>query len=144
MVEAGWQTIDWLLNQPELAPAFAFRSGEAIAFRDVQTGIRRLKLLHLGGQPGEASVILMVTIQSDAAATDAPTEIQLQLHPISQPQMMPGVQLVVLDGTGTTFLEAQSRDIDSFIQLQFSGTPGEVFSVQVALGEVRVVEEFVI
>lgn len=144
VIETGWQTIDWLLNQPELAPAFAFRSGEAIAFRDVQTGIRRLKLLHLGGQPGEASVILMVTIQSNAEATDAPTEIQLQLHPISQPQLMPGVQLVVLDGTGTTFLEAQSRDIDNFIQLQFSGTPGEIFSVQMSLGEVRVVEEFVI
>ncbi|QZZ19958.1 DUF1822 family protein [Leptothermofonsia sichuanensis E412] len=144
VVEAGWQTIDSLLNQPEFVPAYAFRGEDAIAFRDVQTGIRRLKLLHLGGQPGETSVILIVTIQTTAETSDSPIDIQLQLHPISQPQLPAGVQLIVLDETGTTFLEAESRPIDNFIQLQFSGTPGEVFSVQVALGEVRVVEAFVI
>ncbi|MCL6434958.1 MAG: DUF1822 family protein [Leptolyngbyaceae cyanobacterium HOT.MB2.61] len=144
VIEAGWQTVDWLLNQPELAPAYAFRGEEAVAFRDLETGIRRLKLLHLGGQPGVMSVVLIVTIQPDPSSTPPQTHILLQVHPISQPQLPPGVQLIVLDDSGTVFLEAESRDTDNYIQLRFSGTPSEAFSVQVALGAVRVVEEFVI
>ncbi|WP_421654743.1 DUF1822 family protein [Leptothermofonsia sp. ETS-13] len=123
VIEAGWQTVDWLLNQPELAPAYAFRGEEAVAFGDLETGIRRLKLLHLGGQPGIMSVVLIVTIQPNPSTTPPQTNILLQVHPISQPQLPSGVQLIVLDDSGTVFLEAESRDTDNYIQLRFSGTP---------------------
>lgn len=139
VIEAGWETIDWLLNQPDLAPAYAFRGEDAVAFRDVDTGIRRLKLLHLGGRPGEMSVVLMITVQR---LTNGQTDILLQLHPISQAQLPQGVQLTVLDESGTVFLEAESRERDSYIQLQFSGDRGERFGVQVALGAVRLTEAF--
>ncbi len=145
MVDAGWQTVDWLLNQPELAPAYAFRSAETATFRDVDTGIRRLKLLHLGGQPGEMSVVLIVDIQPGTELAEVgQMGIRLQLHPISQPQLSFGVQLVILDETGTVFLTAESREQDNYIQLQFAGVPGEVFSVQIRFGEVQMREEFVI
>ena len=143
MVDAGWQTIDWLLNQPELAPAYAFRSTDMLPFRDLATGIRRLKLLHLGGRPGEMTTVLIVDIQPETEAADT-IEIRLQLHPISQPQLPAGVQLVILDATGTVFLDAQSRAQDSYIQLQLTGSPGEPFTVQISFGATQTIEEFVI
>jgi hypothetical protein len=49
-----------------------------------------------------------------------------------------------LDESGAIFLEACARAADNYIQLQFSGVAGEAFSVQVALGDARVIENFVI
>ncbi|HEY9845691.1 MAG TPA: DUF1822 family protein, partial [Candidatus Caenarcaniphilales bacterium] len=60
------------------------------------------------------------------------------------PYLPPSLQLVVLDESGASFLEAQARSADNYIQLQFSGTAGERFSVQVTLGEVSTTEDFVI
>jgi hypothetical protein len=41
-------------------------------------------------------------------------------------------------------MEAQARSADNYIQLQFSGMPGEHFSVKVALGDASIIEDFVI
>jgi hypothetical protein len=41
-------------------------------------------------------------------------------------------------------LEAQARTTDNYIQLQFSGTPGELFSVKLALGDISFIEDFMI
>ncbi|HEY9822378.1 MAG TPA: DUF1822 family protein, partial [Candidatus Sericytochromatia bacterium] len=56
----------------------------------------------------------------------------------------PSLQLTVLDESGATFLEAQSRSADNYIQLQFSGVPGEQFSVRVSLGDASILQDFVI
>ena len=53
------------------------------------------------------------------------------------------VQMIMLDA-GEVFLEARSRSADNWIQLEFSGEPGEQFSVKVALGYASIVEDFVI
>ena len=50
----------------------------------------------------------------------------------------------MLDESGAIFLEAKARRADNYIQLQFSGSVGERFSVKVALGEVSMTENFVI
>jgi hypothetical protein len=152
--ESGWQTMEWLLNQPELSPAFAFR-GARTAVPEV--GIQRVKLLELDGRtddsdpavPSNQSVVLATEIQVDPAPVGAessasPRRIRLQVHPLNQPLLPAGLQLVVLDESGTVFLEAESRSVDNYIQLQFSGSPGEAFSVQVKVGTRQATEEFVI
>ncbi|WP_377474092.1 MAG: DUF1822 family protein [Microcoleus anatoxicus] len=71
--------------------------------------------------------------------------ILLQIRPGGgQTYLPPEVQMIVLDDTGEVFLEARSRSADNRIQLEFSGEPGERFSVKVALGDASIVEDFVI
>jgi hypothetical protein len=50
----------------------------------------------------------------------------------------------VIEESGAVFLEAKARRADNYIQLQFSGTTGERFSVKVALGDVSITENFTI
>ncbi|MEG4249418.1 DUF1822 family protein [Microcoleus sp. Pol10D4] len=70
--------------------------------------------------------------------------ILLQLRPGGgQTYLPPEVQMIVLDA-GEVFLEARSRSADNWIQLEFTGEPGERFSVKVALGDASIVEDFVI
>jgi hypothetical protein len=145
LVETGWYTLEWLLNQPELAPAYAFRNRDAVA-QPPEAGIRRLKLLHLGGQVGERSVILMVQVSEMASLPDRPAEytVKLQLHPISQRHLPPGVQFKVLDQNGVSVVDAVSREQDNYLQLQINGAAGEGFDVQIRSGEVQLTQEFVI
>jgi len=54
------------------------------------------------------------------------------------------VQLLILDESKAIFLEAEARTADNYIQLEFSGEPGERFSIKVALGDATQEENFVI
>lgn len=51
---------------------------------------------------------------------------------------------MLLDALGEAVMEAIARSTNSYIQLQFSGSQGEYFSVKVTLGDVSVIENFVI
>jgi hypothetical protein len=146
LIETGWYTLEWLLNQPELAPAYAFRNREAIVSQLPEAGIRRLKLLHLGGEVGERSVILMVQVSELTPPSDRPAQytVKLQLHPISQRHLPPGVRFEVLDQSGISVVDAVSREQDNYLQLQINGTAGESFDVQISLGEVQLTQAFVI
>jgi hypothetical protein len=146
--EAGWQTIESLWNQPEIAPAFAFRSNNLVEDEENQTHnqqetvVRRGKLIDLGIQIANQFVMLVVEISPQA---DQQTSILVQLYPANnQNYLTPGVQLTVLDKSEAVFLEAQARSADNYIQLKFRGEPKEEFTVQVALHDACVKEHFVI
>ncbi|PLZ93905.1 hypothetical protein CEN44_01840 [Fischerella muscicola CCMEE 5323] len=143
--EAGWQTIESLWNQPEIAPAFAFRSGNLLedeTNNQQETVVRRGKLIDLGIQIANQFVMLVVEISPQA---DQQTSVLVQLYPANnQNYLTPGVQLTVLDKSGAVFLEAQARSADNYIQLKFRGEPKEEFTVQVALYDACVKEHFVI
>lgn len=143
---AGWQEVEALLNPGEVSPAFSFRSPDtlsAIAIEPPSANIRRAKAIDLGMQlDAQHSVVLIVELNP---ASKQKTDILLQVHPSgSQLYLPPGLELIVLDESGATFIEARSRLADNYIQLLLSGSPGERFSVKVALGEASIVEEFVI
>jgi hypothetical protein len=94
--------------------------------------------VELAGYP----VVLVVELIPE---TDRRRNILLQVHPTGdRTYLPPHLQLTVLDEAGLIFLEAEARSADNYIQLQFSGLPGEQFSVRVALGDTSVVEDFVI
>ncbi len=144
MFEASWQTLESLWNQPQLAPAFAFRSAEIVENNtpDEQPVIRRGKLIDLGIQIANKLVMLIVEISPQ---TNQQTSIRLQLHPTdNEIYLPPQVQLTVLDEFGAVFLEAQARSADNYIQLQFRGEPGEQFSVKIELNDASVTEYFMI
>lgn len=103
-------------------------------------GVRRIT--DLGMQFGDRTVALMVALLEKGGNQVA---ILLRLYPLKNQRFLPAnLQLIVLDESGETFLEAQARDADNYIQLKFSGDRGERFSVQVALNEASLTEDFLI
>jgi Protein of unknown function (DUF1822) len=146
VVEYGWQTVESLLENAELRPAYVFRSVEAvngnIVLDELQAPTaRRAKLFDLGIQIANQSVILIVEVTPQI---NYKTSVRLQLHPTGTIHLQPGIVLSVLDEYLNLFLEAQSRSADNYIQLQFSGDVGERFSVRVGHDGAYITEHFVI
>jgi hypothetical protein len=141
--ETGWQTIESLLGSAQSNLAFSFRrSDRGDESNHPQSGVRRAKLIDLGLQLAGHSVALIVELRQESAQK---TGILLQVHPTgSQTYLPPLLQLIVIDESKEIFLEAQARSTDNYIQLQFSGEPGERFSVKVGLGNVSMTENFAI
>ncbi|NEO99743.1 MAG: DUF1822 family protein [Symploca sp. SIO2E9] len=143
--ETSWQAVETLLNPDQTALAFSFRSPERGAVIEPQlftADVRRARLIDLGMQLAGNPLALIVELNS---ATNQKTDITIQVHPTgNQIYLPPLVQLTVLDESDSIFLEAQSRSADNYIQLQFSGLPGELFSVRVTLGDANIVEYFAI
>ncbi|MEH2464935.1 DUF1822 family protein [Nostoc sp.] len=141
--ETGWQTIESLWNLPELRPAYAFRSIETLelnTLNEPESITKRAKLIDLGIQILNQPVMLIVEISLEE---DQQTSIRLQLHATgNQIYLPPGVHLTVLDSSGAVFLNAQSRKLDNYIQLQFRGEPTEQFSVRVAINDISITEYF--
>lgn len=142
--ETGWQTLEAVLNPPESNLTFSFRSADTAEATDASTlpeaGVRRAKLIDLGIQLGGHPVALIVELIPES---EQKTNILLQVHPTgSQTYLPPLLQLIVLDESKATFLEAQARSADNYIQLEFSGELGERFSVKVALGDASIMEDF--
>lgn len=141
LFDAGWQAVESLLSPPQLSPAFAFRGVEA----PNQAGlVRRAKLISLELPVGESPVVLVVDIQPQGETTPPQAAIRLQVHPFNQAHLPVDLQLSVLDEAGAIFLQAQSEDIDRYLQLEFTGTVEETFGIELRLGEVTVIEDFVI
>ncbi|MEH2145890.1 DUF1822 family protein [Nostoc sp.] len=141
--ETGWQTIESLWNVPELRPAYAFRSTETLelnALNEPESITKRAKVIDLGIQILNQPVMLIVEISLEE---DQQTSIRLQLHATgNQIYLPPGVNLTVLDSSGAVFLNAQSRKLDNYIQLQFRGEPTEQFSVRIAINDISITEYF--
>jgi hypothetical protein len=142
--ETGWQTVESLLNPPEMNLAYGFRGmgiPSGLSDQSAEGVVRRAKLIDLNIQM-PSPVALIVELVPEAAQR---TDIRLQVHPTGNQIYLPeNLRLEVLDQAGDPFLEAQSRGVDNYIQLQFSGVPGESFQVRVAIADASVVEHFVI
>lgn len=143
--EPGWQTVVSLLNPAENNLAFSFRKTEESSKNDVdrpESSVRRAKLIDLGMQLAGHAVALVLELRPASAQK---TDLIVQVHPTGRETFLPpSLQLIVLDESGSVFLEAKARRADNYIQLQFSGTTGERFSVKVALGDVGITESFTI
>lgn len=96
----------------------------------------------LGMQLVDHAVALMVSILEKPERKVA---VLVRLYPMNHKAYLPSqLQLTILDNKDATFLEAQTREKDNFIQLKFSGSSGDRFGVKVALGDASITEDFVI
>lgn len=148
--EAGWQTVEALFSPQAAHPALSVRIGHRwggwgeIYTENSAAGVKRGKLIDLGIQLTDNPVALIVTV---TPATDEEADIRLQVYPASRQLYLPqGLQLGVLDENNATVpeLEATARSADICVQLAFSVQPGEQFSVQLALGDVSITEDFLL
>jgi len=120
-VDAGWQTIDHLLNPQQLG--LAFKSAVSIT---------RGQKIDLGMQLESLSVALVVKI---AAASEEEVDILTQVYPVENHILPEGMKLNIHDESGENVLEVISREEDNWIQLEFSAELGEKFQIIVTHGD---------
>ncbi|WGV26507.1 DUF1822 family protein [Halotia branconii] len=133
--EAGWQEVETLLDTQSINPAWNMRS---------KTGafISRGKLIDLGKYLQEQAVVLVVTLPPD---NEQEMDVIVEVHPTNgQYYLPPNLNLMVLDFEGKSVMEAQTRNSNKNIQLEFSCEVGERFSIKLALGDISITENFVI
>lgn len=141
--DVGWETVETLLSPPHPELAVNFRSSPYPKVRSLETSaesvVKRGKLLDLGVQPGSEQVALFVGLKP----TESPElDICVEVYPMGSQLYLPqDLQLMVLDEKGEAVMQAQARSTKS-IKLEFSGEPGECFSVKVALGNLSLTEAF--
>ena len=128
----GWETLDKLIN-PEASLAFSTRS--------VTKEYKRGKVINLGMELNQVTMMLLVTVTEQE---EGKLKIGMQLYPTNQAKYLPPeVQLTLISKAGKTLQSVQAREQDSFIQLKpFKGKPGKRFTVEIALGETQIREDF--
>lgn len=132
-IETGWQRLEELINSSQREPGYRFRG---------PVTIERGRAIDLGMELDRQSVAL-VAIVSPETETDTEIYIRLQVRPMGEETYLPpGLKLIVIDESGEEAISTESRELDNAIQLNFSAEFGEQFSAVVALGDVRVTQEF--
>ncbi|MEC4891855.1 MAG: DUF1822 family protein [Oscillatoria sp. PMC 1050.18] len=139
---ASWHTIEELC-QPQLNQlAFNFRSPGMLNKNLVKNSpddIKRGKFLELENA-GER-IALLVGLESKAIPEMA---IWVQISPTGENTYLPdNLQLCILDSKGEEVMKSQARSSKS-IKFKFTAETGEIFSVQVNLGDAILTEEFLV
>ena len=107
-----------------------------------ERSISRGKIINWESDETEQAVILVVKVTEKSVEE---VDLCLRLYPFGESDRLPpGLQVTLLDESGTSCLEAQTKNADDWIQLDFSCQPEERFSVRIALGETSIAEQFVV
>lgn len=132
VLDAGWQTIDSLIN-PEATLAWGTRQ--------TSLGARGGKLINFGVQLDHQTVALLVTVSPES---EGKIGISVQILPTGGTQFLPAqLKLALLSSTDRILQEVQSREQDNYIQLKpFKGRPGINFSIEVSLHDIKAREMF--
>jgi Protein of unknown function (DUF1822) len=135
----AWQSIEMLLNLGETTFVVSFRNNSG--FNEVR--VTGAKVIDLGMQIEGKGVVLLVALTPEDSEK---VSIRVQLHPIGDSIYLPSdLKLILHSQSGKTLQEVQSRTHDHYIQLKrFKSTYGNRFSIQVALNDVSIREEFLL
>ncbi len=135
--ESGWLPIESIFFTE---PAWQFRSAE----EKLKNFVERAKLIDFGIQVDTASVGIVVKVIRDLNNSDE-MDVLVKLCPTTgQEYLPPSLHVMILDEEGTALLEAQAKNDNKKIELEFSASIGDTFSVKIALGDISVIENFVI
>ncbi len=136
LMDTSWQALEaiehWVTPDTRMELAFSVRSATVAA------PIKRGKLVDFA--KGGDRVALVVGLQE----IDPPeTEVSVEVYPTGEEgsYLPTDLELIILDETGVAVMQAQARS-NKKIQMEFSGEPGEAFSVRLAMGEVVMTEAF--
>lgn len=141
----SWSTVESLLNPEQLTTCWGFRNAELppkelLEIKEIANSIQRAKLVDLGIQLGAHPVVLLVEIAPEESGSIGVT---LQVHPSPNDVYLPETLILkVIESSGEVFMQAQARSHDNFIQLQFSGQPQELFTVQIVFNDAELIEHF--
>ncbi|MEH2264153.1 DUF1822 family protein [Nostoc sp.] len=135
----GWQNLDTLLSPQQKTLAVQFRSDLGLN----EGYVKRAKLIDLGMEVGGSAVVLLIGLKTEV---DGKIGLRVQLHPANgEPYLIHNLKLILLSQTGAILQEVISRSHDNYIQLKkFKSSPGIRFSIQVALDNVSIKEDFLL
>ncbi|MDZ8188416.1 MAG: DUF1822 family protein [Nostoc sp. ChiSLP02] len=135
IVDTGWQEIEYLLGSQAIYADSSLRNTRS-------TFISRGKIVELGQRNTDRQVVLVVTLTPES---EQEVDIIVEIHPTQKELYLPAnLQLKILDFEGACVMEAQTRNTNKNIQLQFSGETGEHFSVKLVLEDTSAIENFAI
>lgn len=143
--DRGWQQVGELLQYPNPELAFNFRSAttSTLDLDAESVQIERAKLVQFKDDATDISLVLIMNLLQ--TEIDGQRMIRVQLRPSGHSPYLPNnLVLRILDAQKTTFLEAQSRFEDNYLQLQFSGSPAEQFHLSLEQGNQTITETFVL
>ena len=128
-----WQTPDSLLSS-NLRSAV---STEPPGFNLQNNSVSRAKIVDIGKQ-------LVLLVQLTSSIGDV-FDIRVRTYPGEDETHLPAdLQLIILDEAQNHCMEVQARNIDNWIQLEFSCQHEEKFSVMLILGNTTIQEHFVV
>jgi hypothetical protein len=138
--EAGWETVESLLNPPEPAYATgAFRSASSSTTPLADRSVYRAKQIDL--PEVNQSLVLVVGLNP---IEQGQTNVNAQICPLEDLLLPPGLQFVLLDETGDVLLEQQATGNDISLELQSEFCEGDRFQIQLNFLGVEVTERFVV
>ncbi len=132
-----WQNIESIFWR---TPTWQFRSAE----ENVNDSVERAKLINFGIKAKQASVGIILNISRDVNNLDE-INIVVSLHPENEQEYLPSsLCAMILDEEGTVIMEARAKNENRKIELEFSASPGDRFSIKIVLGDISTIENFVI
>jgi Protein of unknown function (DUF1822) len=151
MVDVGWdmvETIESLLSPSEPQLNFNFRSVAPPKYRKAENSAIGAKSFHFEKAGEQVAIFVGVAaseLENDldlGANSASEIDIFIELYAVKpQIYLPPDLQLILLDEDGKSVIQTSPKGSKN-IQLEFSGYPGEQFSVKVALGDVSIVQGF--
>ncbi|NEN88747.1 MAG: DUF1822 family protein [Okeania sp. SIO3H1] len=145
--EEGWETLESILDNTNLSPAFrtryAYRSNSTRneTLEKPKPTIERIKLL--GTEIGLAGVLIGLLVGL-TPTTSNELDISVEVSPAPEAEgTFQKLQVMILDEEGESVIEGGARSTEE-IKLGFSGEPGDRFSVRVIIDDVCLTENFVI
>ncbi len=139
-IAAGWQSVASLLRSHQ--QTFAFRGNATLAAELAEATEFTIEQAKFITFPNHDSIALVMKLALDQQNV---THVLLRVYPLgASPYLTPGLALIVLDESGDVFLAVEATALNDYVQLQFSGTEGELFQIRVVIGADRYQEQFMI
>ncbi len=139
VVDSGWETLENLAHPSQPQLAFGFRSPAVLRSRKPNpVKVEKGKLINLE-KDGDRVALLVGLLHKDKPNLD----ISVELLPGNHNYLPSDLQLIILDERDRAVMQAEAGGSEG-LEFQFSGEPGEHFSVKVALGEFSIIEQFII
>ncbi|MGD1808562.1 DUF1822 family protein [Dapis sp. BLCC M126] len=128
----------------ELLPVTNMRSLRKATSDSELPSISCGKIINLGGGATQQATILVVKVTAKFEEEDE-IDICVRLYPANEiPYLPAGLKVQILDESGNFGMEAEAREADDWIQLEFGCQPQEQFTVEMNLGEQVIRENFVV
>lgn len=134
--DANWLNIDQVLN-PQFHQ-FAFRSKQTI--KDENLNSTKIKILEF--ENCKEQIGLVMGISSYNLDDNAEIEIFTEIYPLNQPYLPSGLKLMILDEEKNIVMDDQTKEKDTKLIFEFTGLPGEHFSVKIRQGKNSIAETF--
>lgn len=128
LVDSAWEPLDRVLNQNQLRLRY-------------RGAIDRCQPIDLETPTGTISSALVIDVKSTDCIENL--DILIQVYPTKHHELPDGIRLTISDNTETT-MTAISKSGDNWIQLNFTATFDEEFTVKVGLGDTEVTRKIVV